>query len=148
LLLVRGIEVDKGASAPLVLVLQTGKVTESLTVSAQGPVAANPPSAAGGMPTRIKVGGNVQAVKLVKMVRPAYPPECKAAGIQGSVVMRAVIGKDGAILNLEQVNELVDRRLVDAAMEAVKQWQYQPTLLNGNPVEVVTEIDVNFTLNP
>lgn len=149
LLLVRGIEIDKGASTPLVLVLQTGKVTESLTVSAQGPVAqAAPAPGAGGMPTRIKVGGNVQAVKLVKMVRPAYPPECKAAGIQGSVMMRAVIGKDGTILNLEKVNELVDQRLVDAAMEAVKQWQYQPTLLNGNPVEVMTEIDVNFTLNP
>jgi len=149
LLLVRGIEIDKGASTPLVLVLQTGKVTESLTVSAQGPAAqAAPAPGAGGMPTRIKVGGNVQAVKLVKMVRPAYPPECKAAGVQGSVMMRAVIGKDGTILNLEQVNELVDRRLVDAAMEAVRQWQYQPTLLNGNPVEVITEIDVNFTLNP
>jgi TonB family protein len=148
LLMTKGIEVAKGASVPLVLVLQTGKVSEPLTVSAQGPVAANPPSAAGGMPTRISVGGNVQAIKLVKQPRPSYPPECKAAGIQGSVMLRAVIGKDGTILNLEQVNELVDRRLVDAAMEAVRQWQYQPTLLNGNPVEVMTEVEVNFTLNP
>jgi TonB family protein len=147
LLVMKGIGVDKGASVPLVVVLQTGRVSESLTVTAEAPPGtAAPQSAPGTVPTRIKVGGNVQAVKLVKMARPAYPPECKAAGIQGSVLLRAVIGRDGTILNLSQVNELVDRRLVDAAMEAVNQWQYQPTLLNGNPVEVATEIEVNFTL--
>lgn len=145
---IKGIGIEKGVSAPLVLVLQPGKVRETMIVSAQGAPPPPPPPPGASGPTRIKVGGNVQAVNLVSQTRPAYPPECKAAGIQGSVMLRAVIGKDGSILNLEQVNELVDRRLVDAAMEAVKQWKYQPTLLNGNPVEVVTEIDVNFTLLP
>lgn len=146
LLEMKGIIVEKGSSAPLVLVLQPGKVRETLTVAAQG-TPSTPPAAVPGTETRrVKVGGSMQAVKLVNMVRPAYPPECKAAGIDGSVMLRAVIGKDGVILNLEQVNQLVDRRLVDAAMEAVKQWKYQPTLLNGEPVEVLTEIDVNFTL--
>jgi TonB family protein len=143
---IKGIVIDKGVSAPLVLVLQTGRVKETMTVSAQG--APPPPPPAGTVPQRIKVGGNVQQVKLVKQARPVYPPECKAAGIQGSVILRAVIGKDGTILNLEPLNQLVDRRLVDAAMDAVKQWQYQPTLLNGNPVEIITEVDVNFTLLP
>jgi protein TonB len=138
--------VDKGASAPLVLVLQPGKVRETLTVAAQGTPSTPPAAVPGTEPKRIKVGGSVQAVKMVSLARPAYPPECKAAGIEGSVMLRAVIGKDGSILKLEQVNQLVDRRLVEAAMEAVKQWKYQPTLLNGEPVEVLTEVDVNFTL--
>ena len=64
------------------------------------------------------------------------------------MVLRAVIGKDGAIVNLERVNKLVDARLADAAMEAVKQWRYTPTLLNGQPVEVMTDVEVNFTLAP
>lgn len=146
LLEMKGIVVDKGASAPLVLVLQPGKVRETLTVAAQGTPSTPPAAVPGTEPKRIKVGGSVQAVKMVSMARPAYPPECKAAGIEGSVMLRAVIGKDGSILKLEQVNQLVDRRLVEAAMEAVKQWKYQPTLLNGEPVEVLTEVDVNFTL--
>ena len=50
------------------------------------------------------------------------------------------------MLNLQPINELVDRRLVEAATEAVRQWRYQPTLLNGQPVEIITEIQVNFTL--
>ena len=148
LLEVKGIGIDKGLSTPLVLVVQTGQVRESLNVTAQGTPAPPPPPPAGTVPQRLRVGGNVQSVKLVKQPRPVYPPECKAAGIQGSVLLRAVIGKDGTILNLEPVNQLVDRRLVDAAMDAVKQWQYQPTLLNGNPVEIITEVDVNFTLLP
>lgn len=145
LLELKGIVVEKGESAPLELTLQPGKVRETLTVTAPAAPAPRAEPAAG-EPRRLRVGGNVQAVKLIKMVRPAYPPECKAAGIEGTVMLRAVIGKDGTILNLEQVNQLVDRRLVDAAMEAVRQWIYQPTLLNGEPVEVVTEIEVNFTL--
>ncbi len=143
---IKGIAIDKGVSAPLVLVLQPGKVKETMTVSAQGAPPPPPPPPGATMPKRIKVGGNIQAVKLVSQPKPAYPPECKAAGVQGLVMLRAIIGKDGSVLNLEPVNQLVDRRLVDAAMDAVRQWKYQPTLLNGNPVEIITEVDVNFTL--
>lgn len=148
LLEVKGIPVVKGESAPLVLVLQTGKVTETVNVNGTGTPAVAPPSMASGEPKRIQVGGNVQGTRLIAKKLPSYPAECKAAGIQGSVMFRAVISKEGDILNLTQINQIVDRRLVDAAMEAVKQWKYQPTLLNGNPVEVITEIDVNFTLAP
>ena len=76
-----------------------------------------------------------------------YPPDCKAEGIEGTVALRAAIGRDGSVLNLERINELVDARLVQAAMDAVKQWRYQPTLLNGQPVEVLTDIEVNFKLS-
>lgn len=96
-------------------------------------------------PTSINVGGNAQQAKLVRQVRPAYPPEAKAAGIQGLVRMKAVIGRDGQVKNLDLLSGPPE--LAPAAMEAVKQWVYQPTLINGEPVEVVTQIDVNFTLS-
>lgn len=57
-----------------------------------------------------------------------------------------MIGRDGSVLDLQQVNQLVDPRLVAAAKDAVLQWRYQPTLLNGQPVEIVTEIQINFSL--
>jgi protein TonB len=60
--------------------------------------------------------------------------------------MQAVISEEGDVIKLEVLNQLVDPRLVEAAVEAVKQWKYQPTLLNGAPIEVVTHVDVNFIL--
>jgi periplasmic protein TonB len=96
-------------------------------------------------PKQIRVGGQVQAAKLVRQPKPMYPPLAKQARIQGTVRFNAVIGKDGTIQNLTLVNG--HPLLVPSAQEAVRQWQYQPTLLNGEPVEVVTTIDVNFTLS-
>lgn len=96
-------------------------------------------------PQRIRVGGNVQAMNLVEKVTPAYPPEAKEQRIQGTVRLTATIGKDGHVMNLDVVSG--DPILAKAAMEAVQQWVYKPTLLNGNPVEVITQIDVNFTLS-
>ena len=98
-----------------------------------------------GAPERIRVGGNVQQMKLVYKPRPTYPPEAKQARIQGVVKLQATIGKDGSIQNLEVISG--HPLLVPAALEAVRQWVYETTLLNGNPVEVVTQIDVNFTLS-
>jgi TonB family protein len=97
-------------------------------------------------PNRIRVGGNVQAVNLLQKVTPKYPAEAKAALVQGVVKLQAVIGKDGTIQTLDLISGAPE--LVPSAMEAVKQWVYKPTLLNGNPVEVVTQIDVNYTLMP
>jgi protein TonB len=92
------------------------------------------------------VGGNVQATKLVRMARPQYPADLQQLGIQGAVVMRAVISINGDLLNVEAVNSDVDARLVATALDAVRIWKYQPTLLNGQPVEVVTTITVDFQL--
>jgi periplasmic protein TonB len=96
-------------------------------------------------PQRIRVGGNVQQAKLVRQPRPVYPPLAKQARIQGVVKLNAIISRDGTIQNLSVLSG--HPLLVPSAMEAVKQWVYQPTLLNGEPVEVVTQIDVNFTLS-
>jgi protein TonB len=97
------------------------------------------------VPKQIRVGGNVQAAKLISQPRPAYPPLARQARIQGTVRFNAVIGRDGTIQNLTLVSG--HPLLVPSATEAVRQWRYQPTLLNGEPVEVVTVIDVNFTLS-
>jgi protein TonB len=96
-------------------------------------------------PQRIRVGGNVQAAKIVRQPKPIYPPLAKQARISGVVRFNAIIGKDGTIQNLQLVSG--HPLLVQSAQDAVKQWVYQPTLLNGEPVEVVTQIDVNFTLS-
>ncbi len=96
------------------------------------------------VPTRIRVGGNIQAANLVTKVAPVYPPMAKQARIQGTVRFAAVLGKDGSVVNLQLISG--HPLLVAPAQDAVKQWVYKPTLLNGAPVEVLTQIDVNFTL--
>lgn len=99
-------------------------------------------------PARIRVGGNVQLLKLIQKVTPEYPPVAQAAGIEGTVDLQAVIGKDGSVLNIQVVSKSADFDLVKAAVNAVRQWRYTPTLLNGEPVEIVTDIAVQFTLQP
>jgi protein TonB len=97
------------------------------------------------VPQRIRVGGNVQQARLVRQPKPIYPPLARQARIQGSVLFAAIIGKDGTIQNLQMVSG--HPLLIPSAQQAVKQWVYQPTLLNGEPVEVITQIVVNFTLS-
>ena len=95
-------------------------------------------------PTRIRVGGSAQSAHLIKKVTPAYPPAAKQARIQGTVRLNVVINAAGYVTDVQV--ESGDPELTDAATAAVRQWVYQPTLLNGNPVEVVTQVDINFTL--
>jgi len=104
-----------------------------------------PPAEKPKTPQRIRVGGNVQAANLIRKVLPVYPPLAKQARIQGMVRFTAIIGKDGTIQNLQLVSG--HPLLVEAARQAVSQWVYKPTMLNGEPVEVVTQIDVNFNLS-
>jgi protein TonB len=93
----------------------------------------------------VRVGGNVAEANLIRRVQPVYPPLAKSARVSGTVEFSAVISKDGNIENLQLVRG--HPLLVNAAREAVLQWKYKPTLLNGQPVEVVTQIIVNFTLS-
>jgi len=95
-------------------------------------------------PPRLKVGGLVQSAKLLRQAKPVYPPLAKQARITGVVRLEAVIGRNGTIESLRVMSG--PPLLVQAALEAVRQWVYQPTLLNGDPVEVLTQIEVNFKL--
>jgi protein TonB len=94
--------------------------------------------------TRIRVGGNVQGAKLLRQIQPLYPQIAKTAHVSGTVRLHAVIAKDGTIQELEYVSG--PALLMKAAMDAVHEWRYQPTLLNGEPVEVDTTVDVVFSL--
>ncbi len=92
----------------------------------------------------MRVSAGVQMAKLVKKVIPEYPPLAKSARISGVVHLIGIIGRDGTIRNLQLVSG--HPLLARAALEAVQQWIYQPTLLSGEPVEVIAPIDVYFTL--
>lgn len=100
-----------------------------------------PPKAA---PQRIRVGGNVQQAAIVHQMQPVYPQIAKTAHIQGTVILHAIIAKDGTVQELQYVSG--PPLLMRNAMDAVRQWRYRPTLLNGEPVEVDTTISVIFTL--
>jgi protein TonB len=87
----------------------------------------------------------VMESKLVSRTPPKYPTDAKEARIEGDVLLTAIIAKDGSVMQLDVKSG--HPLLAAAALEAVRQWKYQPTLLNGQPVEVVTSIHFNFTLD-
>jgi protein TonB len=93
---------------------------------------------------RIRVGGNVQSAKMIRQVQPIYPQIAKTAHVSGTVLLHAIISKDGSVQELQYVSG--PPLLMKAAMDAVREWRYQPTLLNGEPVEVETTISVIFSL--
>jgi TonB family protein len=94
---------------------------------------------------RIRQGDDVTAATILRQVRPRYPEDARKARIQGDVVLHAIIDTEGAVVELETVSG--DPLLTQAAIEAVKQWKYKPTLLNGQPVEVDTTITVHFVFS-
>jgi len=108
------------------------------------PTSPPPPPSAASAPQRVQVSQGLSQGLLLTQVSPAYPPLARQARIQGTVVVRAVISKDGSIESLTLVSG--HPMLVPAAMDAVKQWKYKPYFLKGEPVEVETTINVNFTL--
>jgi hypothetical protein len=119
-----------------------GGVPGGVTGGVIGAVPSVPPPADG--TKRITIGGNVQQAKLISQPKPVYPPLAKQAHVSGIVHLYAIIGKEGNVINLAVISG--HPLLIPSAMEAVRQWVYQTTLLNGEPVEVVTQIDVNYTL--
>src|ERR1700757_1078092 len=126
---------------PLIYTEALPKTLMSSILLAPPPPPPPPPKAA---VTRTGVGGAVQAAKLVNRVQPVYPPLARQTRISGTVKLHAIIGKTGAVEQLQVVSG--HPLLVQSALDAVRQWRYQPTLLNGEPVEVDTEIDVIFSL--
>jgi len=136
-------EPDMGMSGPGVPGGVAGGSIGGVLGGVMGGIGAAPPPPKV-VQSRIRQGGNVQAAKLINRVTPNYPPLARQTRISGTVRLHAIIGKDGTVqsLTLESGHPL----LVQAALDAVKQWRYQPTLLNGVPVEVDTTIDVIFSL--
>jgi protein TonB len=95
-------------------------------------------------PQRVRVSMGVTQGLLVRKINPTYPALARQARIQGTVILQAQISKNGDIENLQLISG--HPMLAPAAIEAVKQWKYKPYILNGEPVEVDTQVTVNFTL--
>ena len=136
-------EPDMGMSGPGVPGGVAGGSIGGVLGGVMGGIGAAPPPPKV-VQSRIRQGGNVQQAKLINQIKPNYPPLARQTRISGTVRLHAIIGKDGTVqsLTLESGHPL----LVQAALDAVRQWRYQPTLLNGVPVEVDTTIDVVFSL--
>jgi len=94
---------------------------------------------------RVHLSSAMSGGLLIKRVNPTYPGKARAQRIQGTVIMKAIISKQGTITDLQVVSG--DPMLAKAATKAVKQWKYRPYLFNGEPVAVDTQIQVNFTLS-
>jgi len=97
-------------------------------------------------PQPVRVGGAIKAPAQTKRVNPPYPPEAQAAGVQGVVIMEATIGIDGKVTDVRVLRPIP--LLDQAAVEAVRQWEYAPTVVNGVPVPIVMTVTLNFALTP
>lgn len=135
-------KVDLTVDKHLDITLEVSPVEEMVVVSGSRP----PVEAGTFRMSRIRVGGNVEKAKLIHHVPPIYGRDVQQEGVEGTVLLEAVISKQGEPMGLKPINTVVDPRLVTAAMQAVRQWRYKPMLLNGQPVEAATTISVAFQL--
>jgi TonB family protein len=150
------VNVEPGAAIGLKNRMEIGQLAESIVVTASGtPHAASAVAAA--PPQRIRVGGNIQAAKLINKTPPVYPESLRQQGVEGTVLIQAIVGKSGNVMSAQAVGSqragaggapTVEQssEFSDAALNAVRTWQYEPTLLNGEPVEVLTTIAISFQL--
>ena len=95
-------------------------------------------------PKRAQIPEGISTGLLIKKVRPIYPPEALSARIEGTVRLRAVINKAGDVVDLEVMDGPLE--LVVSAVDAVRQWKYRPYLMNGAPVDVQTQVVVNYSI--
>ena len=126
--------------------LQVGELSETITVRESRVAAARPPSQPQG-PQPIRVGGNIRVPRKEIDVRPIYPTSMRAAGREGVVPVEAIIGRDGTVSSVRVLTAQVHPDFAIAAVDAVRQWRFTPTLLNGAPVEVVMNVSVTFNLS-
>ena len=124
------------------ITLQVGELRETVTVSERRVA----PSAEPEGPRRVRVGGNIRAPLKLQDVRPVYPPAMRDAGREGVVPVEAVIGVEGLVHSSRVLSSQVHPDFATAALDAVRQWRFAPTLLNGEPVEVRITVSVEFSL--
>lgn len=129
-------KIDRG------LTMSLGRLEEQLRIQAKGKAVQSQQTGEAGP---IRVGGFVSAANLIVKKEPVYPESDKASGVQGTVEIEAVISKDGVPQEIRVLSSTNDD-FSQSVLDAVRQWRYRPTLLNGNPVNVVTSITINFTL--
>jgi protein TonB len=110
------------------------------------PPAPPPPPQPGWPPNAVRVGGNMKVPMKTKHVAPVYPPVAQSANVQGVVILEALLGPDGKVQDARILRSIP--LLDQAALDAVKQWEFTPTLLNGSPVPVIMTATMQFTLQP
>lgn len=139
---VRGLEL--AADQEVEVTLGIKPISEAIVIAGSRP--APQPGESSNPRRRVRVGGNVRRARLVDYVPPVYPAEAERDGVEGTVLLEAVIGEEGQLVGVSTLNPEVDGRLAAAASDAVLQWRYDPTLLNGSPVEVAVTVSVAFEL--
>lgn len=127
------------------ITLQVGTLQETISVRERRTATAKPTTRTNAEPVRI--GGNIRVPRKLRDVRPVYPPAMRDAGQEGVVPIEALIGVDGRVASVRVVSAQVHPDFAVAAVDAVRQWQFSPTLLNGTAVEVVMTVTVNFNLS-
>jgi TonB family protein len=145
---VQKLSLDPGRDSSQNIALEVAAIMDEVDVVPKGTAKPLLSSRPDGKPSRLRLGGDMEASKIITRVQPVYPDAAKSAGIDGTVILHAVISMDGRPLSLRVMNGEVDPDLVRSAIEAVSQWRYTPTLLNGEPIEVDTTITVIYTLQP
>jgi TonB family protein len=126
--------------------LQVGDLKETISVRQRRPATITPLADAAAGPTRVRVGGNIRAPRKTHSVNPVYPSRMVEAGLEGQVSVEAVIGVDGRVVRARPTTVQAHPELAQAAVDAVRQWRFEPTLLNGAPIEVVMSVSVSFSL--
>jgi TonB family protein len=125
------------------ITLQVGELQETISVTARRPTQPAPPPASAGV---VRVGGNIKQPTKVFNVAPVYPAAMQAAGLEGNVKLDVLIATDGTVASVQVVSAQVHPAFAAAAVTAVKQWKFTPTLLNGQPVEVEMGAWISFNL--
>jgi TonB family protein len=127
------------------ITLQVGDLVETVTVAARWTPATGAPQS--GVVEPLRIGGNIRVPRKVKDVRPEYPPGMRDLGLEGVVPIEALIGRDGAVSSVRVISAQVHPDFARAALDAVRQWQFSPTLLNGDAIEVRMTVSVQFRLH-
>ena len=140
-----GATVAAGKETRLPVFLDPGDLQERVVVTATRPAEA--PAVPATAPQRLRVGGNVHAARLLQAAQPEYPSAAIEAGADGPVVLKAVVRMDGTLGGIRVVSA-PHPALAEAAERAIQQYRYEPTRLNGQPIETVTVVTVNFRLTP
>jgi TonB family protein len=126
------------------ITLQVGTLVETISVRAQRPTSM-PAAAAGAVPVR--VGGNIRVPHKLVDVKPIYPESMRELGLEGRVPLEALIGMDGQVMVVRVTSAQVHPDFAKAAIDAVREWKFSPTLLNGVAVEVLMTVSVQFSLS-
>lgn len=126
------------------ITMQVGTLQETISVAERRPARPEPARATSGP---VRIGGNIRTPKKLAHVSPVYPPAMRDAGLEGVVPLEALIGRDGNVASVRIVSALVHPEFAKAAVEAVRQWRFDPTLLNGEAIEVAMTVTIRFSLS-